>query len=98
MTSYRFIERNRIISGLSLATVVIEAPERSGALSTARFAGEQGREVFVFPSSPGNRNYKGSHELIRDGATLVTSVDDVLEDLGLGGEEKVEKKIKKERE
>lgn len=79
----RFIERNRIISGLSLATVVIEAPEKSGAISTARFAAEQGRSVFVFPSSPSNKNYIGSHELIRDGATLVTETAQILEDLGL---------------
>ena len=81
--AWRFIERNRIISGLSLGVVVIEAPERSGAISTARFAAEQGRSVFVFPSSPHNRSYAGSHELIRDGATLVTNTAQILEDLGI---------------
>ena len=80
---HRFIERNRIISGLSLGVVVVEAPGRSGALSTARFAGEQGRGVFVFPSSPKNKNYEGSHSLIRDGATLITKTDDILEDLDI---------------
>jgi len=90
----RFIERNRIISGLSLAVVVVEAPARSGALSTARFAAEQGRDVFVFPSSPHNKNYKGSHELIRDGATLVTETDEILDDLGITKGPKHEQKLK----
>ena len=90
----RFIERNRIISGLSLGVVVIEAPERSGALSTARFAGEEGRSVFVFPNSPRNKNYSGSHALIRDGATLVTDTEEILEDLGIGPVHKTEKKMK----
>ena len=79
----QFLERNRIISGLSLATVIIEAPHESGALVTARLAAEQGREVLVFPGSPTHPNYRGSHDLIRDGARLVSSVEDILEDLGL---------------
>jgi len=91
----RFIERNRIISGLSLAVVVVEAPERSGAISTARFAAEQGRSVFVFPSTPSNRAYRGSHELIRDGATLVADVDEILEDIGAEAAHKSEEKMKK---
>jgi len=78
-----FIERNRIISGLSLGTVVVEAPARSGALATARFAGEQGRSVFVFPGAAKSVNYEGSHALIRDGAMLVTKTSEILEDLGL---------------
>jgi len=90
----RFIERNRIISGLCLGVIVIEAPEKSGAISTARFAAEQGRGVFVFPASPHNKNYKGSHELIRDGATLVTNVGEVLEDLGLKKSHKLEDQMK----
>jgi len=77
-----FLERNRIVSGLSIATIVIEAPEHSGSIVTARLAAEQGREVFVVPGSIDNPNYRGSHQLIRDGAVLVSSVEDILEDLG----------------
>jgi DNA processing protein len=78
---HRFLERNRIVSGLSIATIVIEAPERSGSLVTARLAAEQGREVFVVPGSIDNPNYRGSHQLIRDGAVLVSSIEDIFEDL-----------------
>ncbi|KKU14904.1 DNA protecting protein DprA [Candidatus Wolfebacteria bacterium RIFCSPLOWO2_01_FULL_45_19] len=80
---HQFLERNRIISGLSIATVVIEAPQKSGALATAGFAASQGREVFVIPGPISHSNYRGSHALIRDGARLVTSPEEVLEDLGL---------------
>jgi len=78
-----FIQRNRIISGLALAVIVIEAPLRSGALATATFAATQGREVFVVPGPINHPNYVGSHALIRDGARLVTSPEEVIEDLGL---------------
>lgn len=78
-----FIARNRIVSGLCIAIIVIEAPERSGTLATARFALEQGREVFVVPGPADHPNYIGSHKLIRDGARLITSVDDIYEDLSL---------------
>jgi DNA processing protein len=80
---YRFLERNRIVAGLSLATIVIEAPKNSGALVTARLAAEAGREVFVFPGPRNHPNYAGSHGLIRDGARLVSSFDDIMEDLGI---------------
>ena len=79
----QFLERNRIVSGLCAATIIIEAPERSGSLVTARLAAEQGREVFVFPGPHNHPNYRGSHKLIRDGARLVASIEDILEDLGL---------------
>lgn len=79
----QFLERNRIISGLSIATITIEVPKESGALVTARLAAEQGREVFVIPGPINNPNYYGSHKLIRDGARLVASIDDILEDLGI---------------
>ncbi|MDP3015194.1 MAG: DNA-processing protein DprA [bacterium] len=80
---HQFLERNRIVSGLSVATIVIEAPIDSGALVTARLAAEQGREVFIFPGPINHPNYRGSHKLIRDGARLVASIEDILEDLGL---------------
>ena len=77
-----FPQRNRIISGLSLSVILIEARARSGALHTARHAMEQGRDVLALPGRVDNLASEGCHELIRDGATLVRHADDVLESLG----------------
>lgn len=82
--AFHFPLRNRIISGLSRAVVVIEAPEASGALITAREALDQGRDVMVVPGRiTGGRN-RGGHALLKDGATLVEAAVDILQALGLG--------------
>ena len=78
-----FLIRNRIISGLAQAVLVIEAPEKSGALATARFALDQNREVFVLPGNANSPNYKGSNALIKAGAALVDSVEDIMNSLGV---------------
>ncbi|MDH7790636.1 DNA-processing protein DprA [Ochrobactrum sp. AN78] len=76
-----FPRRNRIIAGLSLGLIVIEAAERSGSLISARMAGEMGRTVFAVPGSPLDPRARGTNALLKQGATLVTSADDVIESL-----------------
>jgi DNA processing protein len=78
-----FPPRNRIIAGLSLGIVVVEAPAKSGALITVDFAADYSRDVFAVPGSVLGEHSRGSHKVIRDGARLVTSAADVMQDLGM---------------
>jgi DNA processing protein len=76
-----FPRRNRLVSGLAQGTVVVEAARRSGSLITARFAAEQGREVFAVPGSPLDPRAEGTNDLLREGATICTSAQDVIDAL-----------------
>jgi DNA processing protein len=80
---YKFLARNTLIAALSRALLVVQAPTRSGALSTAHAAAELGREVFVVPANIDSIEFRGSFNLIRDGATLVYHPDQVLEAIGV---------------
>src|SRR4029078_5251144 len=81
-TPEHFPLRNRIISGISLAVVVVEASERSGSLITARCALEQGRDVMAVPGIVVGGPNRGSHPLLKDGAKVVETADDILDGLG----------------
>lgn len=80
---WHFPQRNRLISGMSVAVIVVEAPINSGALITADWAAEQGREVFVVPGPVDQPSFEGNHRLLREGARVFTSVADMLDELGL---------------
>ncbi len=81
MADYKFLIRNTLVAALSQAVIVIEAPARSGAISTATAANELGREVFVVPANIDHIGFQGSFSLLRDGATLVNHPDQILESL-----------------
>jgi len=76
---HRFLERNRIVCGLARGVLVVECPKRSGSLATAAYALQQNRDLFVVPGPIAHPNFFGSHQLIRQGAELVTSPDEILE-------------------
>lgn len=82
---YYFPQRNRIISGLSEATVIVQAGNNSGALITAEYAIEQGRDVFAVPGNIDSRYNLGNNKLLKEGAMAVTSIEDILEHLGISG-------------
>lgn len=101
-----FPQRNRIVSGLSLGTLVIEATYRSGTSITAKFAISQGRKLFCIPNSIGSKNSAGIINLLKNGAKLITNADEILYELGLKSsvynyeknEEELKRIIIKERE
>ncbi|MFA6078307.1 MAG: DNA-processing protein DprA [Candidatus Omnitrophota bacterium] len=94
---YNFPQRNRIISGLSIGVVVVEAARNSGALITADFALEQGRDVFAVPGRISSQTSSGTHALIKDGAKLVQSAEDIMEELSGFDVLSAPEAVKKER-
>jgi DNA processing protein len=80
---YLYLHRNRLISGLSDATIVVEAGQKSGALTTAKLALEQGRDVLAVPGSIWSEASQGTNQLIKDGATPCTSIDDLWQAIGI---------------
>lgn len=80
---WRFPSRNRLISGMSLGVLVCQSPEASGALITAGYAAEQGKDIYAVPGNVDDERNRGCHKLIKDGAKLVESAADILEELGL---------------
>ena len=91
--AHHFPKRNRLISGLSLSVLAIEARSSSGVLNTVQWAANQGRDVYVIPGDIRSKTSEGTNQLIKDGAKPVTSVEDILEDLGIAAKKQEKREI-----